>query len=76
MSQSAENVPPQKGDVFTWTLNPGSLIEVLSVGRKYAQIRVTQANGATWLKKQPMPFPLAFMRLTRVTPARDAEVAP
>lgn len=69
MEHTADNDAPQQGDVFTWVYNPGSLVEVLSVGRKYAQIRVTQSNGASWLKKQPLPFPLAFMRLTRHIPS-------
>jgi hypothetical protein len=69
---SADNDALSPGDVFTWVHNPGSLVEVLSVGRKYAQIRVTQATGASWLKKQPMPFPPAFMRLsTRPTPPEE-----
>ena len=61
---AAEKDALQPGDVFTWVLSPGSLVEVLSVGRKYAQIRVTMPNGGSWLKKQPMPFPPAFMRLS------------
>lgn len=69
--QSAErNV--QVGDQFTWALSPGSLIEVLGVGRKYARIRVTQPNGGSWTKRQPLPFPPAFMRLT---PPAATEVA-
>lgn len=73
---SGEKALPQKGDVFVWTLNAGSLIEVLSIGRKYAQIRVTQPGGATWTKAQPLPFPPSFQRVSRaILPSRPGASA-
>lgn len=64
------------GDTYTWIMAPGSLVEVLSVGRKYAKVRVTMPNGGSWLKDQPMPFPLGFMRITppAVTDGGDGHV--
>ena len=71
--RSAESDAPRVGDTYTWVMAPGSLVEVLSVGRKYAKVRVTMPNGGSWLKDQPMPFPVGFMRVTPPASTADGD---
>jgi hypothetical protein len=44
----------RKGDRFTAM---GADVEVLRVGRSWADVKVTQPHGAHWNKRQPLPFP-------------------
>lgn len=56
---------PLVGECYEWEGDPGTLIWVLGVTRKYARIHVVQRDGGQWEKRQPLPFPETF---TRVTP--------
>lgn len=50
------------GDVYDWKEFPGHTMEVERIGRKNAYILVTNPDGATWHKWQPMPFPSTFLK--------------
>jgi plasmid maintenance system antidote protein VapI len=52
---AAQSAPPvKKGDRFTAM---GADVEVLRVSTSWADIKVTQPHGASWTKRQPLPFP-------------------
>lgn len=52
MSEHHSNVT--RGDAFR---NGSNAIVVTRVGTSWADIRVRQDGGATWTKRQPLPFP-------------------
>ena len=50
----------KKGDRFAAM---GCVAEVRRVGKTWADIHVTQTGGASWSKRQPLPFPSDWRRL-------------
>ena len=63
---STTDVGVKKGDRFRAM---GAEVEVRRVGgdKTWADIKVTQPHGATWTKRQPLPFPKDWTRITPMT---------
>lgn len=66
-------VRPKRGDVWTADGAESIVVNRVSVQRDgcpswsgWADIRVQQSNGATWTKRQPLPFPALWSRSTPV----------
>jgi len=55
-------VTVRKGDRYR---GMGCEVEVTRVGANWADLKVTQYRGAAWTKRQPLPFPDDWQRLTR-----------
>jgi plasmid maintenance system antidote protein VapI len=50
----------KKGDRFR---APGGEVEVLRVGKTWVDIKVQQPGGASWTKRQPLPFPRRWEKI-------------
>jgi plasmid maintenance system antidote protein VapI len=50
----------RKGDRFAAM---GAVVEVRRAGTTWADIKVVQTHGASWTKRQPLPFPSDWRRL-------------
>jgi len=60
----------KKGDRFSAM---GAVAEVLRAGKTWADIEVRQPGGASWRKRQPLPFPTNWRRLPPRSEMHNAE---
>jgi len=61
MSDPSTTTDVRKGDLYDWN---GIRVEVLRVSRSWADIQVTPPIGAGWTKRQPLPLPESFKRVS------------
>lgn len=77
MTENVEDVqgpvcPLRKGDRF-WVVGAGAEVEVLRVSKDWADVKVSQPHGASWTKRQPLPFPPGWERVVPDTDKAESD---